>query len=243
MRRVIKQILWRTGWDIVQFNPATHPLARRAMLLKNYRIDLVLDVGANSGQYGKELRELGYKGRIVSFEPLQSAVTELRRAAAQDGNWRVRSHACGAQNGENTIQVSANSQSSSFLPMQPKHLQVFPDSRYVRREVVEVRRLDTIFDEVAAPDTKIWLKIDVQGFEAEVVEGAAAVLDRIAAIQAEISLQALYEGEIPYTDFLSLMASKGFVLVALESYLSDPQTSELLQVECIFRGTKCRPKG
>ena len=119
------------GWDIVQYRPATHPLARRARLLKDYRIDLVLDVGANTGQYARQLRELGYKGRIVSFEPLSSAVAELRRAAAYDANWQVRNHACGAENGKREIRVAANSQSSSFLPMKAEHLDAFPDSCYI----------------------------------------------------------------------------------------------------------------
>jgi FkbM family methyltransferase len=227
------------GWDIVQYNPATHPLARRARLLKNYRIDLVLDIGANTGQYARELRDLGYKGRIVSFEPLPSAVAVLRRAAAYDANWQVRDHACGAENGKRKIHVAANDQSSSFLSMKPEHLHAFPDSGYVGTEVVEVKRLDTIFDEVAGSEAKIWLKMDVQGFEAAVVEGSSGCLARIHGIQAEVSLQAMYEGETTLIDFLPLMAQKGFLLVALETYLSDPSTSHLLQVECIFRRTKC----
>jgi len=230
------------GWDIVQYRPATHPLARRARLLKDYRIDLVLDVGANTGQYARQLRELGYKGRIVSFEPLSSAVAELRRAAAYDANWQVRNHACGAENGKREIRVAANSQSSSFLPMKAEHLDAFPDSCYIGTEVVEIKRLDTIFEEVAGPGAKIWLKLDVQGFEAAVVEGSSGCLERIRAIQAEVSLQAMYEGETTLIDFLPLMAQKGFLLVGLETYLSDPSTSHLLQVECIFRRTKCPSK-
>jgi len=230
------------GWDIVQYRPATHPLARRARLLKDYRIDLVLDVGANTGQYARQLRELGYKGRIVSFEPLSSAVAELRRAAAYDANWQVRNHACGAENGKREIRVAANSQSSSFLPMKAEHLDAFPDSCYIGTEVVEIKRLDTIFEEVAGPEAKIWLKLDVQGFEAAVVEGSSGCLERIRAIQAEVSLQAMYEGETTLIDFLPLMAQKGFLLVGLETYLSDPSTSHLLQVECIFRRTKCPSK-
>jgi len=230
------------GWDIVQYRPATHPLARRARLLKDYRIDLVLDVGANTGQYARQLRELGYKGRIVSFEPLSSAVAELRRAAAYDANWQVRNHACGAENGKREIRVAANNQSSSFLPMKAEHLDAFPDSCYIGTEVVEIKRLDTIFEEVAGPEAKIWLKLDVQGFEAAVVEGSSGCLERIRAIQAEVSLQAMYEGETTLIDFLPLMTQKGFLLVGLETYLSDPSTSHLLQVECIFRRTKCPSK-
>ncbi len=242
MRGAIKRILWRAGWDVVRFNPATHPLARRARILKNYQIDLVLDVGANIGQYASQLRELGYKGRIVSFEPLESAVTGLRQAASRDANWEVRHHACGAVGGKHRMYVAANSQSSSFLPMRPKHLQMFPGSGYVGTEMVEVKRLDAVFDELVNPQSRVWLKMDVQGFEAAVVEGAANVLHRIDVIQAEVSLEPLYEGETTMADFLLLMTRKGFTLIALESYLSDAETSELLQVECIFKGRQCQSK-
>jgi FkbM family methyltransferase len=240
VRQAIKKVFWRAGWDIVRFNPSTHPLARRARLLRNYQIDVVLDVGANTGQYAKQVRDLGYKGQIVSFEPLKSALAELRKAARQDSNWLIREHACGVINGVQAINVSANSQSSSFLPMKTRHLEIYPGSQYVGTEVVPVRRLDSIFDEVVRPEAKTWLKMDVQGFEMQVLEGAAGILRRIDAIQTEISLEPLYAGETTLGNILDFMESSGFVLVGIESYLSEPVTSHLVQVDCIFRGTECR---
>lgn len=240
VRQAIKKAFWRAGWDIVRFNPSTHPLARRARLLRNYQIDVVLDVGANTGQYAKQIRDLGYKGRIVSFEPLRSALVELREAARQDTNWLIREHACGAINGVQPINVAANSQSSSFLPMRPRHVEIYPGSQYVGTEVVPVMRLASIFDTVVRPEAKTWLKLDVQGFEMQVLEGAAGVLDRIDAIQAEISLEPLYDGETTFGNILDFMERSGFVLVGIESYLSEPVTSHLVQVDCIFRGTECR---
>lgn len=240
VRQVIKKVLWRAGWDLVRFNPSTHPLARRARLLHNYQIDVVLDVGANTGQYAKQIRDLGYKGQIVSFEPLSSALAELREAAQQDNNWLVRGHACGIIDGERPLNVAANRQSSSFLPMRARHVEICPGSQYVGTEVVLVKRLDSIFDEVTTPGAKTWLKLDVQGFEMQVLDGAAGILNRIEAIQAEISLEPLYDGEGTLGNILSFMEHSGFFLVGIESYLSEPATSHLLQVDCIFRGTACR---
>lgn len=240
MRQAIKKVLWRAGWDLVRFNPSTHPLARRARLLRNYQIDVVLDVGANTGQYAKQIRDLGYKGQIVSFEPVASALVELREAARQDANWLIREHACGAIDGIQPINVAANSQSSSFLPMRPRHVEIYPGSQYVATEVVQVMRLDSIFDAVVRPEAKTWLKMDVQGFEMQVLEGAACVLKRIDAVQAEISLEPLYVGETTLGNILDFMESYGFVLVGIESYLSEPATAHLVQVDCIFRGTECR---
>jgi FkbM family methyltransferase len=197
-------------------------------------------VGANTGQYAKQIRDLGYKGQIISFEPLKSALVELRKAARQDTNWLIREHACGATNGVQAMNVSANSQSSSFLPMKTRHLQIYPGSEYVGTEVVPVRRLDSIFDDVVTPEAKTWLKMDVQGFEMQVLEGAAGILNRIDAIQTEVSLEPLYAGETTLGNILDFMESSGFVLVGIESYLSEPVTSHLVQVDCIFRGTECR---
>lgn len=234
LQRTIKRCLWRTGWDLVRFNPSTHPLARRAKLLQNYDISLVLDVGANTGQYATQLRELGYTARIVSFEPLTSAYEQLSAAAQHEQLWQTRHHALGTDDGSRVIHIGANSQTSSFLNMLPSLLKAFPDCGYINSESVSIRRLDSIFADIAQPDDRVWLKIDTQGFERAVIEGASAVLPRIEAIQAEVSLHPLYEGESTLAEFVSFMDDKGFSLVALETYLGDAVTSHLLQVDCIF---------
>lgn len=234
LRRLLKRWLRRSGWDLIRFDPSTHPLARRAKLLKNYRISVVLDVGANTGQYATELRDLGYTARIVSFEPLTSAYEQLSAAAQSDPCWQTRQHALGEDDGNREINIGANSQTSSFLNMLPSLLKAFPDSGYVNSESVRIRRLDSVFDEIARPDDRVWLKIDTQGFEKAVIEGAGNALSRIEAIQAEVSLHPLYEGETTLAEFLPFMEGKGFSLVALETFMGDAVTSHLLQAECIF---------
>ena len=234
LQRHLKRWLWRGGIDVVRFNPSTHPLARRAKLLQNYQISLVLDVGANTGQYATELRELGYQGRIVSFEPLQSAYAQLSAAAQSDPHWETRHHALGADEDEREIHIAANSQSSSFLGALPLLLKSYPESKYIASEKVKIRPLNAVFDEVARPDDRVWLKIDTQGYEKAVIEGAENVLPRITAIQAEVSLHQLYEGEATLAEFIPFMETKGFSLVGLETYQGDAVTSHLLQVDCIF---------
>lgn len=229
-RRFIKRCLWRSGWDVVRFNPSIHPLARRARLLQNYGISLTLDVGANAGQYATELRNLGYASRIVSFEPLTSAYRQLSAAAKGDPLWQTRHYALGTEDAAREIHVAGNSQSSSFLEMLPAHIRAFPDSEYVESENVCIRRLDSVFHEIAGPEDRIWLKIDTKGFEKMVINGAENVLPRIDVIQAEVSLQ---PGEATLADFVQFMAGKGFALMAL-AFLGDSVTSHLLQTECIF---------
>src|SRR5688572_4694911 len=139
----------------------------RVKLMAGRGVDLVLDVGANIGQFAIRTRRAGYEGRIVSFEPLESAFAELGEAAGSDPDWEIRRHALGSSEGEAEINVSRNSYSSSMLGINERHLASDPDSEYVATERIEVRRLDSIWDEVSAGARQPFLKLDVQGFELE----------------------------------------------------------------------------
>ena len=234
-QHAVRLFLRRLGYDLVRYRADEHPLARRARLLSRQRISLVLDVGANSGQYGRELRELGYRGRIVSFEPLAAAFGELQRSVRGDPAWETRNFALGDAPGRTEINVAANSYSSSLLGMLPAHLAAAPHSRYVGREAIEVRTLDAIFPSLARPEDRVHLKIDTQGFEKRVLAGAGASLASIATLQMELSLVRLYEGESLLGEMLAHAAGLGFELVALEPGFSDPESGRLLQVDALFQ--------
>jgi FkbM family methyltransferase len=225
--------------DVTRFVPRYHPLARRARLLQTHRIDLVLDVGANAGQYGGELRTLlGYRGRIVSFEPLSSAFALLQKRAAADRLWRVERCALGATSGEMEINIAGNSTSSSFLPMLDVHEKTAPESRYVGKERVMCRTLDEIWDEHVSSDDRVFVKLDVQGFEAQVLDGAARSLPKAVGIQVELSLTPLYDGAPTYLDVCRRLEGLGFHIEALETGLVEPASGRLLQVDGIFFSNK-----
>ena len=118
----------------------TDHLLRRATLMRKREIDLVLDVGANKGQFGLSLRnQIGYRGRIVSFEPLSEAFAELRRIAARDVAWSCHNLALGDETGSATINISANSHSSSLLPVSEHTLEIEPSVAYLGHETVKFR--------------------------------------------------------------------------------------------------------
>lgn len=224
----------RFGWDLVPFNAAQHPLLRRQRLIKNLGIDLVLDIGANTGQFGRELRAIGYRGAIVSFEPLTKAFEQLKAASQGDESWQVLNLALGDARNQQQIHLAANSESSSLLAMLPLHEDAAPYSRYTGEETVQVDTLDAVFDSVCAGARKIYMKVDTQGYEAQVLRGAARSIDRIDAIQIEMSLAPLYDGQALFGDLYAELTRKGFALVGLENNFGDARTGHLLQVDGIF---------
>jgi FkbM family methyltransferase len=193
-KKIIKKLSRSLGIDLKRYNVQTSEAARMQQLLDYHKIDLVLDVGANVGQYAKSLRDLGYSGRIVSFEPLSSAYSQLKTASKKDLLWEIAPQtAIGNQEGEIIINIAGNSQSSSALPMLDAHVQSAPESAYSGSETVKLSRLDTLAKDYIKSETKsIFLKIDVQGLEKQVLEGATAILPLVKGIKLELSLVPLY---------------------------------------------------
>lgn len=241
MKRIVKRLLNRAGADVVRYQPVPHHLLRRAHLLRRFAPSVVVDVGANSGIYGLEVRQVGYRGRIVSFEPLSTAYAALAVEAARDGAWEAVNTALGAAPGEAELHVSANSWSSSLRPMLDTHLEAAPDSRYVGRETVRVETLDSVFDRWARPDDRVWLKIDTQGHERDVLAGAAASLPRIETVELEMSPVGLYAGEALFTEMFDWLLERGFACVHLQPGLFDPADERLLSLDGYFHRSLPRP--
>lgn len=230
----LRLLLQRAGVDIARF-PGDRPEHRRALLLRSHGVTVVLDVGANHGQYGAELRRFGYTGEIVSFEPLSEPWLSLDARARADGRWRALRFAIGAEDSEVTINVAGNAgASSSVLPMLDSHVSAAPDARYVGAETVPQRRLDDLAPSLVGSDDRVFLKIDVQGYEQSVLDGAQRLLDSVVGVQLELSLVPLYEGGVDWREAVDLLLLKGFVLESLEPGFSDPETGQLLQVDGIF---------
>jgi FkbM family methyltransferase len=224
MRRLVR----RLGLDVQRRQPLLTDL------LRNHGVGTVLDVGANVGQYGERLRKWGYRGWIVSFEPLREACEALRRRAAADGRWDVRAFALGDQDGTATLNVSEMPVFSSILPGKPELYSTFANARAVRTDAIAVHRLDSIFDALPRADGAVFLKIDTQGYEGPVIEGAAASLRSIEGVQVELSVAPLYEGESKLLDMVRLLEDRGFGIELIEPAVFDPSSLALLQVDCTF---------
>jgi FkbM family methyltransferase len=231
----LRKLLWKLGYDVQAYSPRTNPLARRKKLLESYDIDVVLDIGANTGQFARQIRgDLNYLHRIISFEPLSSAYRQLEAHAAADPLWSTHNFALGDAVGKCRINISGNSYSSSLLNMLSAHARAAPESMYSGDEEIEVRTLDSVFDGLCPEKKNIYLKMDTQGFESRVIRGAEKSLAHINTVQMEMSLVPLYEGELLFNDLYQLMIEKGYVLVSIEPGFSDPATGQLLQVDGTF---------
>ncbi len=235
MKQRFRKILWNLGYDIIRFQPRQHPLARRREILKHYNIDTVIDIGANSGQFAQQLRiELGYVKRILSFEPLNSAFELLKAKAAGDSKWEVFNFALGDVDGKQEINIASNSLSSSFLNMLPLHLKAAPESKYIGKQSIDVRTLDSFFGDLCKTAVNVYMKIDTQGFESSVLKGSEQSLSKINTIQMEMSLVPLYDGEVLFGEMYMLMRKKGYSLISIEPVFSDQSSGQLLQVDGIF---------
>lgn len=235
-KEIIKKFARNVGIDLKRYNVQTAESARMQRLLTYHNIDLVFDVGANIGQYAKSLRDLGYSGRIVSFEPLSNAYSQLKYASKRDPLWEIASQtAIGNQEGEIIINIAGNSQSSSALQMLDAHLESAPQSAYSGSETVKLSRLDTIAKDYINTQTKsIFLKIDVQGLEKQVIEGATAILPLVKGIKLELSLVPLYEGQVLFKEMIDIIEKLGYELYGIEPGFTAEKTGRLLQMDGIF---------
>ncbi len=233
LKSFVRNSAKQCGYEIL--GPSRSYATERSLagLLRQERINLALDVGANMGQFADELRASGYTGRIVSFEPLTSAHAELCRKAEADPNWRIADRtAIGAETGLINIHISGNSVSSSILEILPRHLESAPKSVYIGSETVPVKRLDDLY--AISLDDRALLKIDVQGYEWHVLEGAPRILGSCCAVICEMSLSQLYEGQLLARELWGLLAAQGFEAWSLEPGFRDPVTGRMLQFDGFF---------
>lgn len=230
-----KAFFRRRGILIDRYNCGTSAEIRLVRMLNANRVDLIIDVGANDGDYGHRLRSAGYAGLMLSFEPLAMAHANLTRGVAGDRRWEVAPRmALGAADGEARINVAANSTSSSLLPMLARHAVSAPDSAYVGHEEVAVRRLDGVTHHLIAGSTSPFLKIDTQGSERGVLEGADALIPALKGIQIELSVVPLYEGADLWLAMHDQLLAHGFELWGVLPGFFDPSTARMLQFDGIY---------
>lgn len=223
------------GVDVRAYKPARSEAARLAKLLSSHNIDLVLDVGANQGQYAGYLRSIGYHGRIVCFEPLSDAYTILSNYARKDRKTIIAPRmALGDHKGSATINVAANSESSSLLMVSDAHLKAEPLVKSIGTETVSLNRLDEVALDYMTDIDSVFLKIDVQGYELSVLRGAGELLSKIRGIQIELSLEPLYDGEPLYREMIEIVEAAGFELHDINPCFSDNETGKTYQLDGIF---------
>ena len=228
-------MLHRVGFELRRFSVEQSENARFISMLRTHNVNLIFDVGANAGQFGVLLREIGFDGKIVSFEPLSDARENLLNISKNDPLWQIALQtAIGEENGEIEIQIAGNSQSSSVLDMLDTHVRAAPDSKYIGKEKVALRTLDSIAPDYMDSNSIAFIKIDTQGYETQVMNGAKKLMSQIVGLQVEISLVPLYKGQCLFDEMLKKLKNDGFELWSISTVFSDPNTGQLLQVDATF---------
>jgi FkbM family methyltransferase len=234
-KAAIKTLFRKLGLEVRRYVTPTSPTEGLVASFRNFNIDLVFDVGANTGQFATDIRHWGYAGRIVSFEPLTQAHGELLKSSAGDSMWNVYPRcALGDHIGDVEINIAGNSQSSSILPMLEAHRSAAPESAYQGKEFVPIKMLDDVVGEYLKDARAAFLKIDTQGFEWAVLDGAREILPHVKGVLVELSLVPLYEGQHLWREVIDRLAVEGFTLWAFKPVFSDPLNGRTLQVDGIF---------
>lgn len=234
---LLRSLAEALGYRLIQ--PQEHNTLEEHLkqLLPALGVSCVVDVGANAGQYGSKLRSYGYRGRIVSFEPLAEPFAQLAKRASGDPDWRASQLALGAEAGTRDIHVTRSTQFASFRPPSEYGERHFPSHiRVERSESVRVSTLDAewprIVEDLAQP--AVYLKVDTQGSDLEVLAGATAILPHVAALQTELSFKALYEGVPGYLDTLSALHDLGFEPTGFFPITREPERLSLIETDCVM---------
>jgi FkbM family methyltransferase len=209
--------------------------AQLRTLFEELEIDMVIDVGANEGQFARNLRFF-YSGEICSFEPVSCVFAQLEVAASFDRNWHVYNFALGSQESTQTINVHNYTVFSSFLKTNDYSVKHFGDQVTDKRsERVPVRRLDNVLGQIAPgnEDRRIFIKIDTQGYDTEVFKGIGNKLKYVSAFQSELSLIPIYEGMPHWTESIAIYERNDFGVVGMFPVTRD--SLRIIEYDCLLK--------
>ncbi len=214
-----------------------------AWLLRHYRVNCVFDVGANTGQYAKQLRRAGYSGRIASFEPVPDTAETLRQAAADDPDWFVYPYALGREDTTTSMNVVYGTMSSLLDPSE------FGSTRYkrfknTRTQEIEVRRLDGLMDEIldGLDKPRPYLKLDTQGYDLEAFAGLGGRAKELVGMQSEVALMQIYEGMPRMQEAIDTYEAAGFEITGMFPVTREEATGRVLEFDCVLARAEAAPE-
>lgn len=210
---------------------------RMAKLLNHFEIDWVIDVGANTGQFAESLFDFGYKGKVVSFEPVSKVHAQLQERGKNNPRW-IMAEKCALGNESKTLEinVSRNSVFSSVLDINEDYVLKAARAQTLYKEQVQLHRLDDIIENYLVEKAgNIFLKIDTQGFEKEVLDGALVTLRRSKGIKIEIPLFPIYENvHWGFDDIIDFMRKENFYPYGFSPVGIDHATGRANTIDGVF---------
>jgi FkbM family methyltransferase len=236
MKNGIRAVANLLGYDVVKRRNSNDSLASH---LRNVfmatAIDCVIDVGANSGQYAKQLREIGFNGHIVSFEPVKAVFDALEANARRDAKWSCYNLALGETDEEKVINVYKSTVFSSFLEATDYSKGIWNSLNTSNVETVRVKRLDQIFEEIVerTGGRNFYLKLDTQGFDISVFRGASDALSKVLALQSELSLISVYKDMPDPYDVLRAFHAKDYFISGMYPINRD-ESLAVIEYDCVL---------
>lgn len=231
LKNLCRKISRSIGYEVIAYNYRRIHDLRKIKLLNDLNISVVIDVGANRGQFASKLRRLGYKNKIVSFEPIPFVYQELVKNTQSDPKWITANFALGEIDGNTVINIAKYDPASSILQatgaaITGEYTQTYP-------QIVPIRRLDSIALEYIMPMDRIYLKIDTQGYEKYVLNGAHNTLSQVVALDVEVSTIKLYNNECLFHEMIELITQLNFGIFSIDTVLLDHITGRCLQFEIL----------
>ena len=232
-----KKIAAYFGYEFIRINEniMRNQILQTIELIRQHEIDLVLDVGANLGQFATDIRSAGYSNQIISFEPVNQCYKHL--ISITDDAWQVENFALGDKNSKKEINISNKTVYSSILDVNEFGESNFSDSiKVIDKQDIQVKKLDDIIQKLVCNlgKKKIFLKLDTQGYDNRVIHGGLETLKHVQILQTEISCKGIYKDTPSLTERLEELLSIGFNIVGIFPISRDKNTMEILEFDCLF---------
>jgi FkbM family methyltransferase len=203
----------------------------RPVLSSNLKI--IVDIGANKGQFALSCREWSTNAKVISFEPLANPAKIFRALFASDANVHLNEVAIGPKIQRSIIHVSAHEDSSSLLPIGPNQIAVYPGTQ--EKEVVEID-VAPLSSYLMPEDIKspAMLKLDVQGFEMDALKGCESMIEKFDFIYCECSFIELYSGQKLAYEVIEWLHQRQFNFVGVFNTSYD-RKGQAIQADFLFK--------
>ncbi|HVV94705.1 MAG TPA: FkbM family methyltransferase [Hyphomicrobiales bacterium] len=237
IKELVRGAIAKAGYDVFQRRSGYSLVS----FIENHGIDVVIDVGANRGQFARRLISQGYKGRVVSFEPIAELAHALAAGRGSAIDWQIHPFALGDVEGEFAFNISRSDDFSSFKEHTAESAGAFSGIAVDSRRTVPVRRLDNV-DLGLSADSRVFLKLDTQGYDRSVLDGATATLRFVRGMQIELPIHRLYQDTWSFAEAITHLDKIGFVpsqFWPVGTFPGDPASA--IEMDCVLRRKEAAP--
>jgi FkbM family methyltransferase len=226
---LIRKAIQKTGLDLHRYRPAPDKLS----YLRLFNFRTVLDIGANVGQFAREIRQILPNASIHSFEPIKECFDKLNQNMKEDSNFKSFNFALGDKNENLEMHKSVYTPSSSILEMAEMHKTLFPHTKENEPEEIKVKRLDEVVKNLDLKK-EVLIKIDVQGFEDKVIDGGRETFKKARVVLIENSFVEMYKNQPLFDDIYEKLKSLGFTYKGGLQEKLDKKTGQILFEDSLF---------